>query len=78
MEVLGGEGGEEVFSINPLGRGTQKFVYGQVGRVCWENRSKTKKPWKESAFTTESDNQVINQTYDSRFSRTAALMFSMK
>ncbi|KRX33890.1 hypothetical protein T05_8283 [Trichinella murrelli] len=57
MEVRGGEGGEEVFSINPLGRGTQKFVYDQVGRVCWENRSKTKKPWKESAFTAESDNQ---------------------
>ncbi|KRX81840.1 hypothetical protein T06_11253 [Trichinella sp. T6] len=45
MEVRGGESKEE-----PLARGTQKFVYDQVGRVCWENSSKTGKPWKESAF----------------------------
>ncbi|KRY30598.1 hypothetical protein T01_14819 [Trichinella spiralis] len=58
MEVRGVEGGEEVFSVKPLGRGTQKFVYDQVGTVCWENRSNTGKPWKESAFTAVSDNQV--------------------
>ncbi|KRY58043.1 hypothetical protein T03_16114 [Trichinella britovi] len=45
MEVRGGESKEE-----PLARGTQKFVYDQAGRVCWENSSKTGKLWKESAF----------------------------
>ncbi|KRY58229.1 hypothetical protein T03_13783 [Trichinella britovi] len=28
----------------------QKFAFEKVGRVCWENRCKTGKPWKESAF----------------------------
>ncbi|KRX19073.1 hypothetical protein T07_1898 [Trichinella nelsoni] len=50
MEVRGRKGGEDPFSVSPLGRGTQKFVYDQVGRVCWENSRKTGKPWKESAF----------------------------
>ncbi|KRX32776.1 hypothetical protein T09_12357 [Trichinella sp. T9] len=46
MEAQEGEGGEEVFSFN-VG---QKFAFQKVGRVCWENRCKTGKPWKESAF----------------------------
>ncbi|KRX28735.1 hypothetical protein T05_1848, partial [Trichinella murrelli] len=24
----------------------QKFAFQKVGRVCWENRCKTGKPWK--------------------------------
>ncbi|KRX17066.1 hypothetical protein T07_6841 [Trichinella nelsoni] len=57
MEVRGRKGGEDLFSVSPLGLGTQKFVYDQGGRVCLENRSETGKPWKESAFTAVFDNQ---------------------
>ncbi|KRZ48300.1 hypothetical protein T02_6782 [Trichinella nativa] len=35
IDVGGGEVGEE------------KFAYDKVGRVCWENRCKVGKPWKE-------------------------------
>ncbi|KRZ47518.1 hypothetical protein T02_6470 [Trichinella nativa] len=43
MVVRGGENGEEVFTV-------RKFAYKKVGNLCWENRCKTGKPCKESAF----------------------------
>ncbi|KRZ82561.1 hypothetical protein T08_3488 [Trichinella sp. T8] len=27
-----------------------KFAYDKVGRVCWKNRCKIRKPWKESVL----------------------------
>ncbi|KRZ63259.1 hypothetical protein T02_15262 [Trichinella nativa] len=62
MEAQEGEGGEEVFRIRHASWTNktrhsdiqfnvgQKFAFQKVGRVCWENRCKTGKPWKESAF----------------------------
>ncbi|XP_003372545.1 hypothetical protein Tsp_10302 [Trichinella spiralis] len=64
MEAQKEEGGKEVFSVRirhaswtnktrhndiqfDVG---QKFAFDKVGRVCWKNRCKTGKPWKESAF----------------------------
>ncbi|KRY31670.1 hypothetical protein T01_8004 [Trichinella spiralis] len=46
MEAQEQKGGEEVSRFD-VG---QKFAFDKVGRVCWENRCKTGKPWKESAF----------------------------
>ncbi|XP_003372173.1 SPRY domain-containing SOCS box protein 1 [Trichinella spiralis] len=64
MEAQEQKGGEEVFSVRirhaswtnktrhndiqfDVG---QKFAFDKVGRVRWENRCKTGKSWKESAF----------------------------
>ncbi|KRX13768.1 hypothetical protein T07_2686 [Trichinella nelsoni] len=43
MEVRGSEEGKEVFSV-------KKFAYEKAGKVCWENRCMTGKPWNESPF----------------------------
>ncbi|KRY03803.1 hypothetical protein T12_15859 [Trichinella patagoniensis] len=71
MEAQEGEGGEEVFSVSLHASWTnktrhsdiqfdagQKFAFEKVGRVCWENRCKAGKPWKESAFVAANRNCI--------------------